>query len=61
MVDGGGIGVEGEDFGVFAEQVDEVAPVATAGVEDAHAGGDVAAQDLVEDVDVDVAELVLEG
>src|SRR6266567_3940922 len=40
--------------------MDEVAAVAAAGVDDAHAGGEIAAEDLVEDVDVDGAELVLD-
>lgn len=38
----------------------KVSPVATTGVNDTHAGGDVSSQDLVEDVDVDLAELLLE-
>jgi hypothetical protein len=53
--------VDGEDLGVFAQEIDEVAAVAAAGVEDAHGGGDVAAQDLVEDVDVNLAELLLDA
>jgi len=39
--------------------MDEIATVAAAGVQDAHGGGDVAAQELIEDVDVDLAELLL--
>jgi hypothetical protein len=60
MYDAFGIGIEGEDFAAVAQQIDEIAAVAAAGVEDAHPGADVAAQDLVEDVDVDLAEFVLQ-
>jgi hypothetical protein len=58
--DGLGARVDSVDLGSFAEKMDEVSAVAAAGVEDAHAGCDVAAQDLVEDVDVDLAELLLQ-
>jgi hypothetical protein len=50
-----------EDLVAFAEEVDEVAPRAAARVEDSHAGHDVVAKDLIEEVDVDLAELLLEG
>jgi len=59
--DGVGILVGGEDLVAFAEEVDEIASGTAAGIEDTHAGHDVAAQDLVEEVDVDLAELLLEG
>jgi hypothetical protein len=39
--------------------MDQVASVAASGVEDGHAGFNVAAEDLIEDVDVDLAEPVL--
>ena len=52
---------EGEDFASLAQEVDEIAAVAAAGIQDAHGGGDVAAQDLVEDVDVDLAEFFLQS
>ena len=61
MVDGFGVLVEGVDLATFAEEMDEVSSVAAAGVEDGASGLDVAAQDLVEDVDVDMAELFLDG
>jgi hypothetical protein len=61
MVDGLSVLVDGEDFAAFAKQMDEVAAVATSGVENDHARNDVAAQDLIEDVDVDLAELILYG
>jgi hypothetical protein len=50
-----------EDLVAFAEEVDEIAPRAASGVEDSHAGHDVVAKDLIEEVDVDLAELLLEG
>jgi len=53
------VAVDGEDFAANAEEMDEVAAVAASGVDDAHVGGEIAAEDLVEDVDVDGAELVL--
>ncbi len=56
-----GILIGGEDLVAFAEQVDEIAAGAASGVEDSHAGHDVAAKDLVEEVDVDLAELLVEG
>jgi len=59
--DGGGVGIGGVDLVVFAEEVDEIAAVAAAGVEDVHSGSDSAAEDLIEEVDVDGAELVVEG
>jgi hypothetical protein len=50
-----------EDLVAFAEEVDEIPPRAAAGVEDSHAGHDVVAENLIEEVDVDLAELLLEG
>ena len=59
--DGFGVLIGGEDLVAFAEEVDEIAAGAASGVEDSHAGHDVAAKKLVEEVDVDLAELLLEG
>jgi len=59
--DGFGILIGGEDLVAFAKEVDEVATGAAAGVEDSHAGHNVAAKKLVEEVDVDVAKLLVEG
>ncbi len=42
------------------EQIDQITPVPTAGVEDSHPGGDASAQELIEQVDVDLSELSLE-
>ena len=61
LPDGFGVVVVGKDFEAFAEEIDEVASGAAAGVEDGHAGEYVAAEEVVEEVDVDGAELLLEG
>ena len=45
---------------LLPHQVHEVAALAAAGVEDAHFPGDAAAEELIEQVDVDVAELLAE-
>ena len=60
LLDGCGVLVDGEDVAAFAEKIDEVAAGAAAGVEDAHAGDDVAAEEMVEEIDVDEAELFLQ-
>ncbi len=60
LLDGCRVLVDGEDVVAFAEKIDEVATGAAAGIEDSHAGGNVAAEELVEEVDVDGAELLLE-
>jgi len=60
LFDGGRIFVRSEDFVAFVEEIDEVASGAAAGVEDPHAGCDVAAKELIEEVDVNLAELLLE-
>lgn len=61
MFDGSWARVECENLCTFAEEINEIATVAAAGVENAHAGRDVAAKDLIEDVDVDFAEQFLDG
>ena len=43
LLDDRGVVIRGEDLVAFAKEVDEVAAGAAAGVEDAHAGLDVAA------------------
>jgi hypothetical protein len=59
--DGFGTLIGGEDLVAFAEEIDEIAAGAASGVEDSHARHDVAAKNLIEEVDVDRAELLLEG
>ncbi len=60
-VDRARIGVHGGHVVAFAQEIDEVAAGAAAGVEHAHARRDAAAQQLIEEIDVDVAELIVEG
>src|ERR1035437_9353770 len=54
-----GIGVQCKHFAAFAHQVDQVASVAAPGVEYAHGGRDIAPQDLVEDININLPELFL--
>jgi len=61
VLDGFGILVECEHLAAFPQQVDEVAPIATTSVENRTARLNVAAQNLVEDVDIDLAELFLDA
>src|SRR5438309_9066654 len=55
------VGIDAEDFVPFAKQVHDVPAGAAAGVEDRHPLRDIAAQELIEDVDVDGAKLFLES
>ena len=55
-----GIRVDAVDVAALAQQVDEVAAAAAARVEHAIARGDPAAQQLIEQIDVDVSEFALE-
>jgi len=59
MLDTFRICIEGKDLATLPKQVDEVAPIAAPGVEHAHGRDDVAAQDLIEDVDIDLSKLFL--
>jgi hypothetical protein len=59
--DGLGTLIGGEDLVTFAEEIDEIATGAAAGVQNSYAWHDVAAKELVEEVDVDLAELLLES
>jgi hypothetical protein len=61
LVDGGRVVVDGEDLVAFAEEIDEIATGAAAGVEDTHAGDDVAAKEMIEEIDINEAELLLQG
>ena len=54
-----GIRVHCKYFAAFAKQVHQVSAVAASGVEHAHSLRDISAQDLIEDVNIDLAELVL--
>ncbi len=55
-----GILIDGADVVALADEVTDVAAFAAAGVEDFHAGLDAAAEQLIDEVDVGVAELLLE-
>ena len=54
------VAVGSEDLIAGAQQKDDVAAAAASGIEDAHARPDSPAQQLIEQVDVDVAELFAE-
>ena len=55
-----GVPVDGADVEAVLQQIDEIAAAAAAGVQYPHAANDAAAQELVEQVDVDCAELILQ-
>jgi hypothetical protein len=61
MVDTGGIRVHGEDFATLAKQMHQVASIPASGVDHAHSGCDVATQNLIEHINIDLAELFLDG
>jgi hypothetical protein len=48
-------------FTAFAKQMHQISTVSAASVEHAHTLRDVSAQDLIEHVNVDLAELVLDA
>jgi hypothetical protein len=50
--------VHSEDFERMSEEIYEIAACTAAGVEDAHTRRDPAPEELVEQVDIDVAELL---
>ena len=53
-----GVAIRGVDVVAFAQEVDEVAAGAAPHVHHPHARGDSAAQQLIEQVDVDVPEAI---
>jgi hypothetical protein len=55
--DGVWIGIHAEDFVPFPQEVKQIASFPAAGVQDAHAWRDTAAEKLVEEIDIDTAEL----
>jgi hypothetical protein len=59
MLNAVGIRIQGEYFASLAQQVDQVPSISTSRVEHNHAGRDVAAQDLIEHIDIDLPELLL--
>jgi hypothetical protein len=54
-----GIRIKSEHLTPRAKQMNEVSSIAAPCIEHAHAGADIAAQDLVEHVDINLAELFL--
>lgn len=54
-----GFGIGGVNFIAFAHEIDDIVAAAATSVEDAHAGRDVAAEELIKEVDIDIAELLL--
>jgi hypothetical protein len=56
-----GVGVHGEDLALLTQQVHQVTSVSTAGIEYTHSGRDITAQDLVEDVDINLSKLLLDA
>jgi hypothetical protein len=58
--DGAGIGIDAEDF-AMTKQPNQVAALAAARFEDAHTGCNASPEDLIEEVNVDRAELVDKG
>ncbi len=54
-----GIRVHCKHLAAFAKQVNEIPAISAPGVKHAHALVDVSAQDLIEDVNIDLAELFL--
>ena len=57
VTDGLRVLVHGVDVEAFAQEVHEIATAAAAGIEQAHARPDATAEQLIEQVDVDVPEL----
>ena len=60
MVDSHWTGVNTEHVVARPKEIDKIASVTASGIQHAHARGDASAQQLVEDVDVNLSELVLE-
>ena len=60
LLDGCGVLIDSEDVVALAKKIDKVAAGATAGVQDAHAGDNVAAEEMVKEIDVNEAELFLQ-
>ncbi len=56
-----GIGVDRDDVVAGTEQVDQIPAAAAAGIEDAHPRRNAAAKYLIEEIDVDTAEVLGQG
>jgi predicted small metal-binding protein len=56
-----GILIHCEYLTAFAQQMHEVAPIAASGVEHTHTRRDVSSQNLIENIDINLPELFLNG
>jgi hypothetical protein len=54
-----GVCIEGEDLTSCAQQMHKIPPIPAPGIQHPHTGPNIAAQDLIEDVDVDLTKLLL--
>jgi hypothetical protein len=61
VIDTFGILIQCEYLASFPQQVDQVPAVTASGVEHAHARSNVPAQNLVENIDIDLPELLLDA
>jgi hypothetical protein len=59
MLHGSRVPIYGKHLAPFAQQVDKVAPIPASRIQYAHPACNVAPQDLVEDVDIDLSKLLL--
>ena len=59
MLNAAGILIHCKYFAPFAQQMDQISSVSTSGVEHPHAWGDVSSQNLIEYVNIYMAELFL--
>ena len=59
MCDPSGIRIQGKYLAARAQQINQIAPISTTGIEHPHGRCDIASQNLIEDVDIDLSELLL--
>jgi hypothetical protein len=59
MLNAAGIRIHCKYFAPFAKQMDQISSVSAAGVEYPHARGDVSSQNLIEYININMAELLL--
>ncbi len=53
--------VRGVNFVAFPQKVNEISTGTASAVQDSHSGCDAALQKLIEEIDIDLTELLLEG
>src|ERR1035438_8137697 len=61
MLHAGGVGIQRKYLEAFSKQMHQISPVAASCVKDAHAGWNVPPQNLIEDIDINLPELLLNG